>query len=77
MLNFFNIYCLANCSPEEFQCHNGKCLSIDKRCNGKTECSNGEDEVNCGIPGGDSFGSGTILYTSNRIYNLVHLCIGS
>jgi len=75
--NFFS----ANCGPEEFQCHNGKCLSIDKRCNGKPECSNGEDEVNCGIPGSDnfpSFGTGTILlYTSYEIYNLLHYCIGS
>jgi len=70
----------ANCNSEEFQCYNGKCLSIDKRCNGKPECSTGEDEVNCGLPGGDiipSLGTGTILYTSYEIKNILHSCIGS
>lgn len=44
------------CGPEEFQCHDGKCLSIDKRCNGKKECNSGEDEVNC--QHFDGFGTG-------------------
>lgn len=42
--------CADNCGSEEFQCHDGKCLSIDKRCDGKIECNNGEDEANCQIP---------------------------
>lgn len=52
------MYCLDICGPEEFQCHNGKCLSIDKRCNGREECSNGEDEANCQLPAVDGFGTG-------------------
>lgn len=56
----FFIIILENnyCGNEEFQCHDGLCLSIDKRCNGKTECNNGEDEVNCHRQS-ESFGSGT------------------
>lgn len=60
------ICCLGrtSCSNEEFQCHDGKCLSMDKRCNGKTECDNDEDEENC--PG----------TTYHLLLIFVFLCLG-
>jgi len=53
----------VNCGPEEFQCHDGRCLSIDKRCDGKKECSTGEDEANCQIPAAATDGFGTSKQT--------------
>lgn len=35
------------CSPAEFTCSNGRCVSISFRCNSHKDCSDGSDEVNC------------------------------
>lgn len=51
--------CLVNCASDEFRCHDGQCLSIDKRCNGKVECSAHEDEDNCQLPFDENY-TGTI-----------------
>lgn len=63
------LYYLDDCGAEEFQCHDGLCLSIDKRCNGKLECSTGEDEANCNIPV-DGSGTGTL----NLLLVFIFLC---
>ncbi|RWS23424.1 low-density lipoprotein receptor-related protein 4-like protein, partial [Leptotrombidium deliense] len=36
-----------SCSGEQFQCHNGKCISLDKFCDGVKDCEDLEDEKNC------------------------------
>ena len=43
-------YILGNCSKEEFQCSNGRCIPRDWLCDGYESCSDGEDENkdNCG-----------------------------
>ena len=35
---------------DEFTCHtHGYCISMNKRCNGHQDCSDGSDEANCTI----------------------------
>ena len=36
------------CAPGEFQCNNGRCLDIRRKCNSYDECGDGSDEVDCG-----------------------------
>ena len=35
------------CPPGEFQCNNGRCMDIRRKCNGYDECGDGSDEANC------------------------------
>ena len=35
------------CLENEFNCHNGDCINITKRCDGSTECPDASDEKNC------------------------------
>ncbi|XP_070533315.1 atrial natriuretic peptide-converting enzyme-like [Ptychodera flava] len=42
--------CLApstGCHEMDFQCTNGECIHISKRCNSKHDCSDGSDEYHC------------------------------
>ena len=41
------LYLLAFCRNGAFRCNNGRCILLSERCNGFTECSDGEDEQNC------------------------------
>lgn len=39
---------LASCLANQFRCtNNGKCISGNLRCDGLSNCQNGEDEVGC------------------------------
>ena len=45
------VYITANytCLPHQFKCHaDNKCIPDYKRCDNKSECSDGEDEKGCG-----------------------------
>lgn len=35
------------CSANEFRCQNGICISKDRRCNGRYDCSDASDEIGC------------------------------
>ena len=41
---------LNPCSNLEFNCNNGRCITLDWRCDGAADClPAGEDETGCGI----------------------------
>ena len=38
----------ASCESNEFYCNNGQCLDESNRCNGRDDCGDYSDEINCG-----------------------------
>ena len=39
----------CTCSDHYFQCASGGCITFDKFCDGRKDCSEGEDEVGCSV----------------------------
>jgi hypothetical protein len=37
------------CSPAEFRCEDGQCIPEEKRCNTRTDCRDGSDELDCSM----------------------------
>ncbi|XP_038050982.1 CUB and sushi domain-containing protein 2-like [Patiria miniata] len=56
----------ALCETDEFHCGNGFCITNSSRCNGYPDCTNNQDELNCGHCGGIS----TINVTDGQFYVL-------
>eukprot|EP00057_Strongylocentrotus_purpuratus_P018006 XP_011672480.1 PREDICTED: MAM and LDL-receptor class A domain-containing protein 2 [Strongylocentrotus purpuratus] len=61
---------LPTCGPDSYQCNNGTCLDVEQRCDGNTDCSESEDEANCGncdfetdVCGWSSIPNGLYLWT--------------
>lgn len=50
--------CTASCGFDEHTCGDGTCVDISFICNGKEECTDGSDELDCG---GSPFIAATIL----------------
>ena len=40
---------ITPCAKSEFNCRNGTCVTMEKRCNQFKDCSDGSDEVDCEI----------------------------
>ncbi|KAH8288065.1 hypothetical protein KR018_011505, partial [Drosophila ironensis] len=62
----------------EFDCGNGKCLKLDKVCNGQKDCQNGKDELNCApqdyevrLTGGESPHMGRVEVKTNGQWGYV------
>ena len=44
----FNIFGLASCNSEEYQCRrSATCIPREKRCDRKADCKLNEDELDC------------------------------
>ena len=42
------MFSILKCNPtKEFTCSNGDCISLEKRCNERTDCNDRSDEYNC------------------------------
>lgn len=59
-LAIFALHSIA-CGDEEFECYDGKCISMDKVCDEIKDCESGEDEesINCNIMNSTTFAGET------------------
>jgi hypothetical protein len=37
------------CSPAEFRCEDGQCIPEEKRCDARSDCRDGSDELDCSM----------------------------
>ena len=47
--NYTKLFSLSFCSDEEFTCSDGHCVSMARRCDGKTDCKDRSDEKQCSL----------------------------
>ena len=43
----WSVYCLVNCSANQFQCVDGKCIPIHYKCDSYIDCFDRSDEWGC------------------------------
>ncbi|KAK3096152.1 hypothetical protein FSP39_023802 [Pinctada imbricata] len=63
----------TSCTPDDFTCTNGQCISLDKYCDGTQDCQDGSDEIKVGencplIPGLHYYSVG--VKRTNNIFNV-------
>ena len=49
-LIIYYFYCVLGqklCQPDDFECTNGQCISMNAICNGVPDCVDNSDELNC------------------------------
>lgn len=37
----------TDCVEDEFECNDGSCIELDRKCDGHNDCDGGEDEDSC------------------------------
>ena len=42
------LFHVTDCEGDQFQCFTGRCIEGSKKCDGRRDCNQGEDEINCG-----------------------------
>lgn len=43
-----NVFCFTEEHCYGFSCNDGSCIPSHRQCDGKDDCSHGEDELECG-----------------------------
>jgi len=61
------------CNPDEFPCLSGRCIPAGWKCDGKPDCSTGEDEVACTA----SCQPGEFLCREGKCIPELHICDGT
>lgn len=56
------IFTAYTCTPGQFKCSDGTCISQSKLCDGLPDCMHGTDEMNCGM---------CILKISTQVGNII------
>lgn len=39
------------CDGDEYECADGNCIELGRKCDGQRDCTEGEDEDECGVGG--------------------------
>lgn len=60
---FLKIWPKAGCEADEFECEDGACIKLERRCDGRNDCLNGDDEDYCA-----NGGNGTEF--NNEVYTV-------
>ncbi|XP_072900920.1 enteropeptidase [Hemitrygon akajei] len=57
----------APCSPNEYRCRNGQCLTMRKLCDGQRDCEDGSDENHCvRLFNGSQSSEGLVQFKTNN-----------
>lgn len=46
-----DVMTVKRCYPGQFACHSGECVPVSVLCDGRLDCEDHSDEINCGEEG--------------------------